>query len=53
MPSEFRKCVDCGDSYEHTEESQRFYEERQFAPPKRCLPCRDKKKQRFAEREQN
>ena len=47
MPSEFIKCVDCQSEFEHTERDQQFYQERGFAAPKRCKPCREKKKARF------
>jgi DNA replicative helicase MCM subunit Mcm2 (Cdc46/Mcm family) len=47
MPSEYLKCVDCGNEFEHTERDQEFYQERGFTPPKRCRSCRTKKKARF------
>jgi len=37
-------CVDCGASFPFTDEEQAFYTERQFAPPKRCLECRKKRR---------
>ena len=47
MPSEYIKCVDCQEEFEHTERDQEFYLEREFTPPKRCRSCRNKKKARF------
>jgi CxxC-x17-CxxC domain-containing protein len=37
-------CVECGASFSFTDEEQAFYNERQFAPPKRCLDCRRKRR---------
>jgi len=34
----------CGQKFVHTVEDQKFYEEMKFEEPKRCKPCRDKKK---------
>lgn len=47
MPSEFIKCVDCGDEFEYSERDQAFYQDRQFTPPKRCKVCRIKKKTKY------
>lgn len=38
------KCKDCGDIFIFTQKDQKFYEEHQFVPPKRCKNCRDKRK---------
>jgi len=38
-------CVDCGQEFIFTVGEQEFYKEKQLASePKRCKPCRDKKK---------
>lgn len=47
MPSETLVCVDCEAEFEFTENDQEFYERKGFAKPKRCKPCREKKKVRF------
>jgi DNA replicative helicase MCM subunit Mcm2 (Cdc46/Mcm family) len=39
------KCQDCGANFTFTEKDQKFFESKGFTPPKRCKPCRDKKKQ--------
>jgi len=41
-------CVECGAQFEFTDEEQRRFEARGFAPPKRCKPCRDAKRRRQA-----
>lgn len=38
-------CKDCGDKYLFTVRDQEFFKERGYTPPKRCKPCRVKKKQ--------
>lgn len=39
------KCVDCGEEFIFTANEQEFYAEKGFTnEPKRCKPCRDKKK---------
>jgi len=39
------KCVDCGTDFVFTARDQEFYAEKGFKnEPKRCKPCRDKKK---------
>lgn len=35
------KCQDCGNSFVFSEAEQRFYEEKNFIPPKRCKACRN------------
>ena len=38
-------CVDCGETFTFTANEQRFYAENGLTnEPKRCKPCRDKKK---------
>lgn len=39
------KCVDCGTDFNFGDKDQAFYQEMGFTPPKRCKPCRLKKKQ--------
>lgn len=45
MPDKSIKCVDCQQHFTWTEEEQAFYREKRFTEPKRCKPCRDRKKQ--------
>lgn len=45
MPNKQINCIDCKNDFEFTEGEQSFYEEKQFAEPKRCADCRLKKKQ--------
>lgn len=47
MPSEVIRCQDCGVDFEFTERDQEFYKDRGFDKPKRCKPCRIKKKSNF------
>lgn len=51
MASDALICKDCGAEFYFTDKDKAFYEAQGFNPPKRCFPCRDKKKQKFAERE--
>lgn len=37
-------CVECGEEFIFSDEEQQFYSERGFQEPKRCKPCRDKRK---------
>ena len=46
-------CKDCGKNFDFTVGEQRFYEEKGFAAPIRCKECRDAKKARNLEREQD
>jgi hypothetical protein len=34
----------CGDDFQFTERDQDFYREHDYTPPKRCRPCREKRK---------
>jgi len=36
---------DCGDVFMFTARDQEFYAEKGFADPKRCKPCRQRKKE--------
>ncbi|MCY3018655.1 MAG: zinc-ribbon domain containing protein [Planctomycetota bacterium] len=37
-------CVDCGVQFVFTARDQAFYQERGYQTPRRCKPCRDKRK---------
>lgn len=45
-----RTCCDCGTPYVFTVGEQRFYESKNFHPPKRCPACRPLKRQRVESR---
>ncbi len=47
------KCQDCGESFTFTANEQRFYEEKNLIPPKRCRFCRQKRKNVFERRNSN
>jgi len=51
MPSEYIECVDCQTEFEFTEEEQDRFSENKLTTPKRCKPCREKKRARNEERE--
>ena len=43
------QCIDCGESFPHTAEDQERYAGRGFTnDPKRCRPCREKRKEEVA-----
>lgn len=47
MADEQITCVDCGTDFTFTEGEQKFFHEKfgdDFNRPKRCKPCREKKK---------
>ena len=44
MPDIQITCADCSQPFDHTEGEQKFYAERNFSAPKRCKPCRQKRK---------
>jgi hypothetical protein len=45
MPAETIKCKDCGKEFEFSESEQQFYIAKGFDNrPKRCKPCRDKRR---------
>lgn len=46
MPDRMIECQDCGQEFVFTERDQEFFAEKGFVDPKRCKPCRDKKKAR-------
>ncbi|RMD92748.1 MAG: cytochrome C551 [Calditrichaeota bacterium] len=37
-------CEDCGEEFTFSADEQQFYAERGFQQPKRCKPCREKRK---------
>jgi len=37
-------CSDCGGTFSFTEREQTFFREKGFSEPKRCKPCRDRRK---------
>jgi hypothetical protein len=46
------KCVgDCGGTFTFTAGEQEFYSDKGMSEPKRCKPCRDKKKAFFDNKE--
>lgn len=51
MPDQQLTCADCGTTFDFPETEQEFFKKKGFAPPKRCKPCRQAKKQRNEERE--
>jgi hypothetical protein len=53
MPDKQIVCEDCRDTFVWTEAEQEFYLQKDFIPPKRCKPCRDKRKAARAARQQN
>ncbi|MBI4447285.1 MAG: zinc-ribbon domain-containing protein [Acidobacteria bacterium] len=40
------QCVDCGKDFTFSAKEQEFYQSKGFSQPKRCKPCRDKRKAR-------
>lgn len=47
------ECVDCKQPFTFTGGERKFYAEREFTPPKRCKPCRERHKAAKAEKEKN
>lgn len=43
-------CEDCGQEFVFSEGEQEFYAARGFQPPKRCKPCRQKRKEMRGDR---
>lgn len=39
-----KKCKDCGTQFTITEENQKWFEEKGFHLPERCVECRKKRK---------
>ncbi len=47
-------CVDCEQGFTWNVEDQEYFHEQGFAnEPKRCLPCRQAKRQRFGDADMN
>ncbi len=44
MPDQNITCVECGSSFVFSERDQAFYGERGMTAPKRCKPCRQRRK---------
>lgn len=40
------KCQDCKKEFVFTSQEQKFYEDKNLVPPKRCYSCRQLKKER-------
>ena len=38
-------CADCGKEFTWSASEQEFFAEKKFAPPKRCLDCRKRRRQ--------
>lgn len=38
-------CEDCGEEFVFSAEEQEFYESKGFVDPKRCKPCRQRRKE--------
>ena len=49
MGDKVLQCKDCGDEFVFTERDQEFYQRQGFQEPKRCKPCRERKKRERAE----
>lgn len=44
MPDKTLTCKDCSASFVHSDKDQKFYAQKGFTDPKRCGPCRKKKR---------
>lgn len=44
MADDTIKCRDCSIDFVFTEGEAKFFADKGFQPPRRCKPCRDKKK---------
>ena len=53
MPNEYLTCSDCQTEFEFSDRDKQYYEDKGYNPPKRCRDCREKKKQRFADKDNN
>lgn len=51
MADKMITCSDCNTEFEFSEGEQKFYEEKDLFPPKRCKQCRAKKKQQHAKKD--
>lgn len=45
MPDKTLHCPDCNTDFTFTDGEQRFYASKGLAEPRRCKPCRDRRKQ--------
>lgn len=45
MATKILKCADCKEEFPFTEGEQSFYAGKGFDAPKRCKPCRDRRKE--------
>lgn len=44
-------CIDCGTNFIWSAAEQDFFDQKGLNSPRRCKPCRAKKRKQFAERE--
>ncbi|NIV37870.1 MAG: cytochrome C551 [Anaerolineae bacterium] len=44
MTDQVLTCCDCSQQFMFRVDEQRFFQERGFVPPKRCHPCRRKRR---------
>lgn len=44
MPDMMLTCEDCDEEFLFDERDQAFFKEKEFQQPKRCRPCRQKRK---------
>lgn len=44
MQDQIIKCSRCGNEFVYGVKDQKFYAEKKFSPPKRCLECRIEKR---------
>lgn len=49
MPDMMLECQDCKQEFLFDEGEQAFFESKNFTPPKRCRPCRKKRKEQRAQ----
>lgn len=38
------QCTECGKEFIHTVKDQNFFNKNQYSDPKRCLPCRTRRR---------
>lgn len=51
MEDQVLQCVECNDEWTYTAEEQNYIANKGYSAPKRCKPCRAKKRARFDERD--
>ncbi len=49
MPDIYKTCIECNRDFYFKESDQTFYAAQGFAEPKRCFPCRQRRKAERAE----